>query len=96
MNIPMALRRIKPGVAHLATNVFLRHPELLNSLPATTPKQRIWLLAVNWAFNKVNQISARGRQGMFRKFQAVGIMRLAHSSAILLIGCLQKGQVDNS
>jgi hypothetical protein len=55
MNIPMALRHIKPGVAHLATNVFLRHPELLNSLPATTPKQRIWLLAVNWAFNKVSE-----------------------------------------
>jgi hypothetical protein len=54
MNIPMALRRIKPGVAHLATDVFCQHPEFLNFLPATTHKQRIWLLAVNWAFNKVN------------------------------------------
>ena len=54
MNIPMALRHIKPGVAHLATDVFCEHPEFLNFLPATTYKQRIWLLAVNWASNKVN------------------------------------------
>jgi hypothetical protein len=55
MNIPMALRHIKPGVAHLATNVFCQHPEFLSFLPATTPKQRIWLLVVNWAFNKVSE-----------------------------------------
>jgi hypothetical protein len=54
MKIPMALRHIKPGVAHLATDVFCEHPEFLNFLPATTPKQRIWLLAVNWASNRVN------------------------------------------
>jgi hypothetical protein len=54
MNIPMVLRHIKPGVAHLATDVLCQHPELLNFLPATTPKQRIWLPLVNWAFNKVN------------------------------------------
>jgi PcfJ-like protein len=54
LNIPMALRHFKPGVAHLATEVFCQHPEFLNFLPATTHKQRIWLLVVNWAFNKVN------------------------------------------
>jgi hypothetical protein len=54
LNIPMALRHIKPGVAHLATEVFCQHPEFLNFLPATTHEQRIWLLVVNWAFNKVN------------------------------------------
>jgi hypothetical protein len=59
MNIPMALRHIKPGVAHLATNVFCQHPDFLNFLPATTPKQRIWLPVVNWAFHKVNAEFAR-------------------------------------
>jgi PcfJ-like protein len=54
MNIPMALWHIKPGAAHLATDVFYQHPEFLNFLSAMTHKQRIWLLAVNWAFNKVN------------------------------------------
>jgi hypothetical protein len=54
MNIPMAMRHIKPGAAHLATDLFCQHPEFLNFLPATTHKQRIWLLVVNWAFNKVN------------------------------------------
>jgi PcfJ-like protein len=54
MNIPMALRHIMPGVAHLATTVFCQHPDFLNFLPATTPKQRIWLSVVNWACHKVN------------------------------------------
>jgi hypothetical protein len=54
MNIPMALRRVKPGVAHLATDVFCRHPEPLNFMPDTTPRQRIWLQAVDWAFVRVN------------------------------------------
>jgi hypothetical protein len=54
MNIPTALRRIKPGVAHLASDVFCQHPELLNFMPDTTPGQRIWLLVVNWAFARVN------------------------------------------
>jgi hypothetical protein len=54
MNIPMGLRRIKPGVAHLATDVFCQHPEVLNSMPDTTPRQRIWLRAVDWAFVRVN------------------------------------------
>jgi PcfJ-like protein len=54
VNIPMALRHIKPSVAHFATDVFRQHPEFLNFLPTTAPKQRIWLLVVNWAFHKVN------------------------------------------
>jgi PcfJ-like protein len=54
MNIPMALRRVKPGAAHLATDVFCQHPELLDFMPHTTPGQRIWLRVVDWAFVKVN------------------------------------------
>jgi hypothetical protein len=54
MNIPMMLRHIKPGMAHLATDVFCQHPEFLNFLPDTTMRQRIWLLLVNWAFRKVD------------------------------------------
>jgi hypothetical protein len=54
MNIPMTLRYIKPGVAHLATDVFSQHPEFLNFLPDTTKRQRTWLLLVNWAFHKVD------------------------------------------
>jgi PcfJ-like protein len=51
MNIPMALRHIKPGAAHLAGDLLCRHPELLTYMPATTAKQHIWLKAVRWAFN---------------------------------------------
>jgi hypothetical protein len=54
MNIPMALKHIKPGVAHLATDVFCQYPEFLNFLPNTTMRQRIWLLLVNWACGKVD------------------------------------------
>jgi hypothetical protein len=54
MNIPMALRHIKPGTAHLATDVFRQHPKILNFLPDTTWRQRIWLLSVNWVFRRVD------------------------------------------
>jgi hypothetical protein len=54
MNVPMALRRVRPGVAHLATEVFHEHPELLNFMPDTTQRQRIWLCVVNWACRKTS------------------------------------------
>jgi hypothetical protein len=54
MDIPMALRHVKPGVAHLATEAFCEHPELLSFMPDTTPRQLIWLLAVQWAYRKTS------------------------------------------
>jgi PcfJ-like protein len=54
MNIPMALRRIKPGVAHWTRDVLCRHPESLAFIPDTTPRQRIWLPVVSWAYEKVD------------------------------------------
>jgi hypothetical protein len=54
MGIPMALRRIRPGVAHLATEVLCRHPELLRAMPDTVPSSRIWLRVVPWAQNRVS------------------------------------------
>jgi hypothetical protein len=53
MNIPMTLRHVKPGVAHLASSTLCWHPEFLSFMLDTTPRQRIWLLVVNWAFNKI-------------------------------------------
>jgi hypothetical protein len=52
MGIPMALRRIRPGVAHLWVTDLYRHPELLDFIPSTTPRQRIWLPVVAWAIHK--------------------------------------------
>ena len=54
MGIPMALRHIRPGVAHLATKVLCRHPELLRAMPDTVPSSRIWLRVVSWAHNRVS------------------------------------------
>jgi hypothetical protein len=54
MNIPMALRSIKPGVAHLADRLLCQNPELLTFMPSTTPKQRIWLRLVTWAFKEID------------------------------------------
>jgi hypothetical protein len=51
----MLLHRIKPSVAHLATDLFCQHPGLLDF---TTPRQRIWLLVVNWAINKDPEFGA--------------------------------------
>src|SRR5262249_804977 len=45
MQIPMALRRIKPGAAHLA--VACHNPEwVISSMPDSMPRMRTWLRAV--------------------------------------------------
>jgi len=54
MDIPMALRHIKPGAAHLVSSVFCRHPELLRFMPDSLPRSRIWLRAVDWAHREVD------------------------------------------
>jgi hypothetical protein len=54
MNIPMALRHIKPGVAHLASSVICKQPGLLHFIPDTVPRARIWLHVVPWAHNRVS------------------------------------------
>ena len=50
MNMPMALRRIKPGAVSTNDNAFRQHPELLNFLPTTMFNQKVWLPAVSSAF----------------------------------------------
>jgi PcfJ-like protein len=48
MRIPMALRRVKPGAAHLA--VACHHPEwVISYMPDSLPRMRIWLRAVHHA-----------------------------------------------
>ena len=54
MNIPMALRHIKPGVAHLASRILCEQPALLRFIPETVPSARIWLRVVSWAHNRVS------------------------------------------
>jgi hypothetical protein len=47
MEVPMALRAIKPGVAHLVPRRLFEQPELVRGyLPKTTAQQRIWLHAI--------------------------------------------------
>jgi hypothetical protein len=53
MGVPMALRHIRPGVAHLASEVLWQHPELLRAMPDTMPSSRIWLRVVPWAHDRV-------------------------------------------
>jgi hypothetical protein len=54
MGIPMALRHIRPAVAHLASEIFWSHPRLLRAMPDTVSSSRIWLRAVPWAHNRVS------------------------------------------
>ena len=52
MGIPMAMRCIKPGAAHLTPyvfNAFREHPELLRLMPEALPRSRIWLPVVGRA-----------------------------------------------
>ena len=53
LDIPMALRCIKPGVAHLVSDVVCQHPELLQYMPEALPRSRIWLRMVYWAHREV-------------------------------------------
>jgi hypothetical protein len=50
MAIPMALRRIRPGAAHLAFDAVSRHPDWLCFMPETTLGARVWLHAVHCAY----------------------------------------------
>jgi hypothetical protein len=52
IGIPMALRHIKPGAAHLAPNILIHHPQLLHFMPDALPRSRIWLRLVNGADDK--------------------------------------------
>ena len=54
LNDHRALRHIKPGVAHFANEVFCQHPDLLAFMPATTPRQHIWLPLVCWACTRID------------------------------------------
>src|SRR5262249_31876905 len=48
MGVPMALRRVKPGAAHLVGA--WHNPEwVLSYMPDSLPRMRLWLLAVNTA-----------------------------------------------
>ena len=87
MGMPMALRHIKPGVAHLATEIFCQHPELLRFMPDTTPSSRIWLRVVSWAHDEgERRIRQHGPRGMRRKFPEISTRSVA-SWATLPIGC---------
>jgi hypothetical protein len=53
MEIPMELRYVKPGAAHLLSNTFSRHPELVRAfMPDTLRLTRTWLRAVRDADTK--------------------------------------------
>jgi PcfJ-like protein len=56
--LPMVLRRIKPGAIHMllshqfpTLDLFRRQPEFLDHIPEPLPRQRRWLYAVRYARN---------------------------------------------
>jgi len=47
MRIPMALRRVKPGAAHLVVGLPLINPQwIISHMPDSLPRMRVWLCAV--------------------------------------------------
>ena len=73
LEIPMALRRVKPGVAHLVTPFLVRHPDLLQWMPNETPAARIWMAVVcavgdrdadfgGWVARHVSEVPGRLEQ----------------------------------
>jgi hypothetical protein len=54
MQVPMAMRHIKPGAAHIAGEI--HKPEWIKSyMPDSLPDMRYWLRAVHYAGNKAGQ-----------------------------------------
>jgi PcfJ-like protein len=53
LGIPLVLRRIKPGAAHLAFGTLCQHPEWLHFMPDSLPRARIWLRVVHRAHDEV-------------------------------------------
>jgi hypothetical protein len=49
LGIPLALRHVPPGAAHLVESVVLRHPDLIQWMPSQTPAAKIWLKLVDFA-----------------------------------------------
>ena len=54
LDVPMALRCIKPGAAHLASATVSQHPELLRYRSEALPRMRMWLRLVQWANRNVS------------------------------------------
>jgi len=52
LNVPLALRHVPPGAAHLVGSVVLRHPDLIQWMPRQTPAAKIWLMLVGFAHNR--------------------------------------------
>src|SRR5262249_41178324 len=46
MQIPMALRRVKPGAAHLAVAACHNPEWIISLMPDSLPRMRVWLRAV--------------------------------------------------
>jgi PcfJ-like protein len=44
--LPMALRRVKPGAVHLVFGLLQKRPQLLDHMPEPLPQMRRWLIAV--------------------------------------------------
>jgi hypothetical protein len=49
LGIPLVLRHVPPGAAHLVGSVVLRHPDLIQWMPRQTPAAKIWLRLVRLA-----------------------------------------------
>ena len=71
----MALRRVKPGVAHLVSPFLVQHPDLLQWMPNETPAARIWLTSVALRGSPAMSTLGVGLPAMFRdpgRLQQVG------------------------
>jgi hypothetical protein len=49
LGIPLTLRHIPPGAAHLVESVVIRHPDLIQWMPRQTPAAKMWLISVRCA-----------------------------------------------
>ena len=79
----MALRRVKPGVAHLVTPFLVQHPDLLQWMPNETPAARIWVLSVDLRTGMATRTLDVGLLAMCRRYRG-GFSRSSHTISDLL------------
>jgi hypothetical protein len=65
MQVPMAMRHIKPGAAHLAAD-YHKSKWIISCMPDSLPRMRVWLCAVLYARRMAGPDFAEGEEARAR------------------------------
>ncbi len=92
MEVPWAMRRIKPGAAHIAEDCRWLDQRIIHAyLPGSLPQQKLWLRAVRYAYKKSNEHVEWTRHPVFSEKIERSAERAAGPSTTSRIRCCAVG-----